>query len=219
MRASIAAVALISFVAGHSALAQTPDEMQAAAARVVRRHNIQAELPNDQMNEGWSLSLPDVDVSTWLLWCAIAIGLVTVLYPLRDQLFFRRAGSDEDWEGAGGSAGPSTGPRQSLASVSEDADELARQGRFMEAIHLLLLHALMEMRQRLKAQFADSLTSREILRAADLPAEGTTALQDMISQVERSYFGEYPAAADDYAACRSSFDRFVHHLQAAGARR
>ncbi len=52
------------------------------------------------------------------------------------------------------------------------ADELAAEGRFVEAMHVLLLQALADMRRRLDEQFADSLTSREILRACQAPGRG-----------------------------------------------
>lgn len=216
VRAAIVAAFLLPFVFAPSVFAQTADEVEAAAARAVRSHGIQAELPKDELDEGWKLTLPDISVTTWVLWCAILVGLIAVVYPMRDQFLFSSRGQDEDWDE--GAAKKPPGPRQNFASISESADDLARQGRFMEAIHFLLLHALMEMRQRLKAQFADSLTSREILRGANLSSEASAALQDMITRVETTYFGDHPAAAGDYAACRLSFDQFARHLQAGGRR-
>lgn len=217
IRAAVVAVFLSSSVFALPVLAQSADEVEAAAARAVRRQSIQAELPKDDLDEGWRLTLPNIDITTWLLWCAILFGLIAVVYPMRDQLFSSRRRQDEDWDAEGGVRQP-FGQRQNFASISENADDLARQGRFMDAIHFLLLHALMEMRQRLKAQFADSLTSREILQATDLPAEASAALRDMITRVETTYFGDHPAAAGDYAACRSSFNQFVRHLEAGGRR-
>ncbi len=193
------------------------ESIESAAAQAIRRRDIQAELPQDKEETGWELRLPELDMTTWVLWFAIAFGVAAVLYPLRDQLLLGRLRRSKDW-GTSGEGSAAGAPSSHLASASVNAEELARQGRYRDAIHLLLLHALNEMRQRLKAQFADSLTSREILRAAPLPAEGSLALRDMITQVERSYFGEYPVAADDYAACRASFDVFVLHLQAGGRR-
>ena len=56
----------------------------------------------------------------------------------------------------------------------------------------------------------------EILRAVQLPAEGGAALHDLIGRVERSFFGEYPTGAEDYAACRVSFDAFKLALDMGG---
>jgi hypothetical protein len=202
------------FFAYPSAFAHSVQEVEAAAARAIEHRDIQAELPKDMENiSGWTINLPDIDAVTWLLWLAIAFGVVFVLYPLRDQLFLGRMRRPEDWDGH--AQGANSKPDESaLALASAHSEELAAQGRYREAIHVLLLHALSEMRQRLKTQFADSLTSREILRAAKLPAAGNAALLDMIGRVERSYFGEYPTGVDDYAACRSSFDTFKLSLSA-----
>ena len=47
---------------------------------------------------------------------------------------------------------------------------------------MLLLQGLAEMRQRVEQQFADSLTSREILRCAKISDAGRSALRDIISR-------------------------------------
>jgi hypothetical protein len=85
------------------------------------------------------------------------------------------------------------------------ADRLSREGNFVEAMHVLLLHSLSEIRRQLGEQFADSLTSREILRAARITAVARTALRDIVGAVERTYFGAYPAQEGDYATCRQKF--------------
>jgi hypothetical protein len=217
LRAAIQAAALcLVLLASPCALSQSVQDVEAAAAQTIRRRDIQADLPADvEIRDDWTIRLPDI--ATWVLWASIFFGVLFVLYPLRDQLLFWRPRSPEDWDGQAGEAGSAT-QRSPLEFASTNAEELAQQGRYREAIHLLLLHALNEMRQRLKARFADSLTSREILRAANLASAGGTALQDMIDRVEKSYFGEYPVAAEDYTACRASFDSFVLHLNAGRGR-
>jgi hypothetical protein len=93
-----------------------------------------------------------------------------------------------------------------MVETQIEADELAGQGRFAEAMHALLLRSLAEMRRRLQVSFADSLTSREILRVLDLPDAGKTSLADIIRRVELVYFGLHGAGREDYAACRSSYE-------------
>ena len=46
----------------------------------------------------------------------------------------------------------------------------------------------------LDEQFADSLTSREILRSTRLSDAGRASLRDIVNRVEWTYFGEHPAA-------------------------
>jgi hypothetical protein len=97
------------------------------------------------------------------------------------------------------------------------ADDLARQGRFVDAMHVLLLQGLADIRRHLGEQFADSLTSREILRSTKLSDAGRTPLRDIITRVEWTYFGSHPAERADYAACRASFDALAHALHGKAA--
>ena len=100
----------------------------------------------------------------------------------------------------------------------EAADELAAQGRFVEAMHVLLLQALADIRRRLDEEFADSMTSREILRSRQVSDALRRPLRDVISRVEWTYFGGHPADRDDYLACRASFSALAQALHR-GARR
>jgi hypothetical protein len=77
---------------------------------------------------------------------------------------------------------------------------------------VLLLQGLADIRQGLDEQFADSLTSREILRHTKLSDTGRAALRDIVSRVEWTYFGDHPAALADYEACRASFNALVQAL-------
>jgi hypothetical protein len=79
------------------------------------------------------------------------------------------------------------------------------------------LRALAEMRQRMDEQFADSLTSREILRSTRLPEGARASLRDVIVRVELTYFGERPAAQADYLACRTSFNALAQSLYGSAA--
>lgn len=97
-----------------------------------------------------------------------------------------------------------------------EADELARLGNFAEAMHVLLLQSVNELRQRLKVSIAVSLTSREILHRIGLPPEGHNVFADIIRRVEISYFGHYQPVAEDYAACRVSYDTLTDILGKGG---
>jgi ectoine hydroxylase-related dioxygenase (phytanoyl-CoA dioxygenase family) len=107
---------------------------------------------------------------------------------------------------------PGEGEARAPAVVLGAADELAAEGRYVEAMHVLLLQGLADIRARLDEQFADSLTSREILRSTKLSDAGRTSLRDIINRVEWTYFGEHPAALPDYVACRASFNALATAL-------
>jgi hypothetical protein len=147
-----------------------------------------------------------------LLWIAVACGAAALAWYLADILprglaRHARWGEDPDAE----QAAPDPG-----AAAQADADDLARQGRFAEAMHVLLLQSLAEMRGRLDERFADSLTSREILRRAPVSAPARSALGDIVASVERAWFGDHPAGAADYASCRARFTALGEALRAGG---
>jgi hypothetical protein len=89
-----------------------------------------------------------------------------------------------------------------------DADALARGGRFAEAIHALLLHALVEMSRRVHAAASPAATSREIVGSAAVPAAVRGALGPLVSAVEWVHFGPGTAGPEDYATCLAHYQRF-----------
>src|SRR5262249_14256348 len=156
---------------------QTPQEVQQAATQAIRKLDLQTELPR----EGEPLRF-NFKLSSELLWAVIAIAVAILLYAFRDMVPALRARQDGAWGGEGVAAGEAAA--REPAAVLGKADELAAEGRFVEAMHVLLLQSLAEIRRRLDTQFADSLTSREILRSAKLNEAGRSSLRDIVHRVE-----------------------------------
>jgi hypothetical protein len=184
--------------------AQTQDP-RAVAEQAIRRLDLQTELPRDPEARQLRIQIPEE-----LIWLMAALGIGLLLYMFKDVIFAlgfaARGDFAEEEEGAAGTlARP---PDQVLAA----ADDLARQGRFVDAMHVLLLQGLADIRRHLDEQFADSLTSREILRSTKLSEAGRAPLRDIIARVEWTYFGKHPAEREDYAACRASFDALARAL-------
>jgi hypothetical protein len=180
------------------------------AEQAVRRLDLQTELVREREPLGWQIQLPPE-----ALWLVVVAGGAVLLYAFRDMIPVLRARRDSAWasEEIGGGASHTLEPSIALGA----ADALAAEGRFAEAMHVLLLHALAVIRRRLDEPFADSMTSREILRSRQLPDGLRAPLREVVGRVEWSYFGEHPAARDDYAACRSSFATLAQELHGAVA--
>jgi hypothetical protein len=188
--------------------AQTPQELQTITDQVIRRLDLQTELPNGPEKLKFVIKLPPE-----LLWVVVAIALGVLLYAFRDMIPILRSRQHGAWGGDEGKTGEmETGTPEAVLGA---ADELAAQGRFVEAMHVLLLQGLADIRQRLDEQFADSLTSREILRSTKLSEGGRVPLRDIIDRVELTYFGQRPAALADYQACRASFAALAGALHGA----
>lgn len=101
-------------------------------------------------------------------------------------------------------------PDAALArSLLEQADTLAREGRFAEAVHLLLFRSIEDIQQRKGAVLPRSLTAREIGGLGDLPDRARSALSPIIGVVERSFFGGRDVDADGWQTARASYEDFA----------
>jgi hypothetical protein len=186
--------------------AQTPQDIQRTAEQAIRKLDLQTELPREPERPRITLKLPNE-----VLWVVIAIALGVLLYAFRDMVpILRLWGREGAWSADEAVTGEVEA--RAPAAVLGAADELAAEGRFVEAMHVLLLQGLADIRARLDEQFADSLTSREILRSTKLSEAGRSSLRDIVNRVEWTYFGEHPAALADYVACRASFNALAQAL-------
>jgi hypothetical protein len=190
--------------------AQTSEQAQALAQQAIQRLGLQTELLRQPEPFQFDLKLPPET-----LWLVVIVGVGILLYAFRDMIPMFRIGRDAAWTGDEAGAAETGEPATGMALGA--ADELAAQGRYVEAMHVLLLQALAEIRVRLNEQFADSLTSREILRSKQLSDELRDPLRDVVGRVEWTYFGEHPAEQNDYLACRSSFAALARLLYGSAA--
>jgi hypothetical protein len=195
------------------ARAAANDPVRESVGETIRKLDLQTNLPRAAADNvsgwDWDYKLPSATI-----WVVAALFAVILLCILRDLIPGWRSRDDDGW--ADGGLGGIAGPASAQVSLT-DADLLAGQGRFVEAMHLLLLHSLAEIRRRLKLEFSDSLTSREIVRRARLPEEGTAALRGIVTRVELSYFGDHPAARPDYDVCRVRYQELSEILARSAA--
>ena len=204
-RLVFAAIVVGGLASSPAAWPQSPGPAERSASDSIRSLNLQTELPQRQQRKSFPVQIP-VEV----VWLALIAAAGLILYLLRDSLpFWRRSRDQWDDTSAETQANATPGPIDALGA----ADQLSRYGRFVEAMHMLLLQSLAEIRQRLGVQFADSLTSREILRGTSLSPQGRAALREIVAAVEWTYFGGYPAEMRDYAACRRSFENLRRALE------
>ena len=208
-----AAVVLAILLLPAVVAAQTLPEIEKARTAVMADGDLQLQLPSGtEPPDGWSFSLPDIPIPAALLWVILIAGVLAIaFYLFKDALPLWLRARDGNWQ----TPGPERGSLQSRSAgeAMQAADELAQQGRYVEAMHVLLLKSLADMRQQLSLHFAESLTSREILRKVALSEAGQAALRDIVARVEWTYFGEHEAEASDYEACRGRFDELTKALQ------
>jgi hypothetical protein len=192
-----------------------PDAVRQAIERVYGSGDYQTEMPQEQPRPVWEpLQIPEIvkDILRILFWTLLIVGgllllffLVTALPSLQERLKRRAA------EQAPSSVGPiaTDADRERLDLALGEADRLARQGAFGEALHLLLLYCLNEMRRRFGLGLPPSLTSREILGLSVLPEIRRMGLSVIVSAVEVSHFGGRPVDEATYRSCRERCEDVV----------
>ena len=152
-----------------------------------------------------------------LLWGTAILGAGGLLFLLAREMNARLA------QRAQAAAPGGAKPEETIANAGpkrlDDADALAQSGAFSDAIHLLLLVLLEELRRGLDLFLAPSLTSREVLRRVSLPDEAEHALSRLVRAVELSQFGGHAATATDYDRCRGWFESVTEAAQSGGTGR
>ena len=91
----------------------------------------------------------------------------------------------------------------------EEADTLARAGKFAEAVHLLLFRSIEDIQTRLEGGVPKSLTAREIGSLNRLPERARKGLGPIIAIVERSFFGGRDVDGESWREARASYEDFA----------
>lgn len=130
-----------------------------------------------------------------ILWF-IARELIRIRWPEKtDKLNI----TDDGWRPA---------PAAALALLS-DADALAAEGRFAEAVHLLLLRSINDIDGRLPNTVRPALTARDIAGLSRLPAAARPAFDRIARVVEGSLFGGRAVDRATFTDCRAAYEAFA----------
>lgn len=141
-------------------------------------------------------------------WVLIAIGAGLALFlfwrlvvePLLDRRRNRVTEAEEPhW----------TPDRAEAAALLEDADRLAREGRYGEAAHLLLRRSVRQIRDARPDWLNAASTAREIAVLPRLPEAGRRAFAVIAQRVERAVFALRDLNAEDWNAARSAYAQFA----------
>jgi hypothetical protein len=142
-----------------------------------------------------------------LMWIAVAVVLLFLLYYFVpafarwiDNLPFRRKAGDDDAEDGAGLA--EAGAARALLA---EADALAAEGRFAEAVHLLLYRSVEDIEGRRPGLVKPAMTSRDLAEARDLPVVAQGAFSRIARAVEISLFGGRSIDAGAWEQCRNAY--------------
>ncbi|MBO9498843.1 MAG: hypothetical protein J7496_13255 [Novosphingobium sp.] len=139
----------------------------------------------------------------WLLWRLLA--------PIARIRLARRPAeedADPDW----------TPDRAAALALLGDADQLAAEGRFDEATHLLLQRSVLQIAEARPDWLGPSSTAREIAALPALPERARGAFRTIAERVERSLFALRRLEREDWQAARAAYADFaLADLKAAAA--
>jgi hypothetical protein len=209
------AFTVVGLLAASAGAQSTREAVDKAIERVYGAHDYQTEMPQEEPVETFQpLVIPDIvwQILAIVLKMLLVVGvalllffLISALPSVRERLKRRAAGDAP----IGGTPIASDADRERLEIALAEADRLARQGAYGEALHLLLLYCLNEMRRRFSLGLPPSLTSREILGLKALPEIRRTGLSVIVSAVEVSHFGGRPTDEATYQLCRQRCEDVV----------
>ena len=146
----------------------------------------------------------------FIFWGGVAVGAGLILYFLVWELAAMRLGwrkprrvraveLQSDWK-------PTAARARTLL---EDADRLAAEGRFEEAVHLILFRSIEDIDARWPNTVRPALTSRDIADHPRLSDRARQTFMGIAHVVERSFFGGADVGAGDFKVCREAYADFA----------
>jgi hypothetical protein len=95
------------------------------------------------------------------------------------------------------------------AALLSDADRLAADGRFDEAVHLLLRRSFDDIAKTRPEWLTPASTAREIAQVSALPAAARSAFGVITVEVERSRYALHPLGYPDWTRARAAYAGFA----------
>jgi len=122
-----------------------------------------------------------------------------VLRPLLDARLGAKAVPEPEW----------APERAAAVALLDDADRLAAQGRYGEAVHLLLQRSVGHISEARPEWLLPASTAREIAAFPMLPERARQAFAAIATRVERSLFALRDLDAADWTAARAAYADFA----------
>jgi hypothetical protein len=190
----------------------TAEQKLAAAHEALRRTSgVQFDFPGlpQQRPPGWIEPLMRfieaiAPALKYLVWAGLIAGAALVLWFVVQELAPERRGrrtelSPMDWR-----------PEPLAArGLLQDADALAAEGRFAEAIHMLLFRSIDHLSAKRPGLVKPAFTSRDIARLQALPETPRHAFTRLAQAVEHSLFGGRPVDAEAFQRARGDYEAFA----------
>lgn len=157
--------------------------------------------------------MPDAPYARIFLWCLLAVLVGLLLWVVYQRIRHgewrlpHRARSrqaspvadDPEWQ-------PDAAPAREWL---READALAAEGRYAEAVHHLLIRSVDDIARRRPRLVRPALTSRELSAADAVPPAARGLFARIAALVERSLFGGRPVDGTDWSSARAAYADFA----------
>jgi hypothetical protein len=197
--------------------------LQALHARLLRDRSLQFDVSNVAPTRPWREPAwlrdlagalarvlgPLLPALKLLFWVGVAAAILLVVWLMARDLVAARLGwrrrarpvraAPADWA-------PDTRRARALL---ENADRLAAQGRFDQAVRLILHRSIDDIETRRPRLVRPALTARDIAGLEALPARARAAFARMAAIVEFSAFAGQPIGQAAFAQCREAYAAFA----------
>jgi hypothetical protein len=192
------------------------DQFAAAHAAMLRDQQLQFHFTEFVRPETpqWAGPLADLlravaPFLTYVFWGGVLVIVLVIAYALFSEIRRRMPARANDTQAPLPPA-PDYRPTVVRArALLEEADRLAREGRYGEATRVLLHRSIDDFEEVLKIAIGPALTSREIARLDRLSPQGRTTFSGIASAVERTFFGGQAMSASQYDECREAYAAFA----------
>jgi hypothetical protein len=194
----------------------SPESVHRAHDALLRHQDLQFDFPRYDLPQtpGWvtwldrllAKAAPYLDI---LFWSVGAIALAVVLFYVGRYLIrlrFPEKLKVQDMRSAMAEWRPTVAQARALLG---DADALANEGKYGEAVHTLLLRSIEDFERFRPRVVKRSHTAREIERLGAMPMTVRAAFAGIMAVVEKSLFGGYEVTRADWERCRAEYERFA----------
>jgi hypothetical protein len=134
----------------------------------------------------------------------LVLLLVHIGYTLWPMLRSSKRGDARSGDGGG--------PIYDAARYAARAAELARAGRYAEALAHRFLAVVLELDRVDALRFHASKTPAEYMHEAHLDATGRASFAQLVGRLYRHLFGAVPCGEADYAAFGASAEELTRHV-------
>jgi hypothetical protein len=166
--------------------------------------------PPDWLDPVWRFIDAIAPFLGYVFWAGVIFGIALILYMIVTELIRRqpRRRARATSEAAPPKPQYRPAPARAQALLGE-ADRLAAEGRYSEAVRVLLLRSIEDIERAFAMIIGPGLTAREIGLLDRLSPQGREVFAGIARAVETSLFGGRPLGADDFARCRDAYASFA----------